>query len=87
MSARIDLARVANGREEEDAMSYSMVESLVRERLRAKMGQVYCADCLAKDLQQAPNQIQAAMDELAQRQAFSAEVCPCGGAGLRYRPT
>jgi hypothetical protein len=31
-------------------MSYNVMESMVRQRLREKAGQVYCADCLAKDL-------------------------------------
>ena len=36
-------------------MSYNIVESMVRQRLREKSGQVYCADCLAKDLEQDPS--------------------------------
>ncbi len=31
-------------------MNYNVMESMVRQRLREKRGQVYCADCLAKDL-------------------------------------
>ena len=66
-------------------MSYEVVERLVRERLRQKKGQVYCAECLAKDLQEDPAKVRAAMDELASRQAFSTGACPCGGTGLTYR--
>jgi hypothetical protein len=29
-------------------MDYCVMESMVRQRLRDKKGQVYCADCLAK---------------------------------------
>jgi len=32
-------------------MTDNLMESMVRQRLREKRGQVYCADCLAKDLQ------------------------------------
>ncbi len=46
-------------------MSYNIVESMVRQRLREKNGQVYCADCLAKDLEQDPTEVRAAMDVLA----------------------
>jgi hypothetical protein len=35
-------------------MSSNIMESMVRQRLREKSGQVYCADCLAKDLEQTP---------------------------------
>jgi hypothetical protein len=28
-------------------MTYNLMESMVRQRLREKSGQVYCADCLA----------------------------------------
>jgi hypothetical protein len=66
-------------------MNYSVMESMVRQRLRDKKGQVYCADCLAKDLQQDPVEVRAAMAELAARQNFTAGGCPCGGTGLAYR--
>jgi hypothetical protein len=36
------------------------MESMVRQRLREKRAQVYCADCLAKDLQQDPVEVRAA---------------------------
>jgi hypothetical protein len=49
-------------------MSYNIMESMVRQRLREKNGQVYCADCLAKDLEQDPSEVRAAMDVLAPRQ-------------------
>ena len=32
------------------AMAYSMSERLVRQRLRDNKGRAYCADCMAKDL-------------------------------------
>ena len=32
-------------------MSSNLIEGMVRQRLREKNGQVYCADCLAKDLE------------------------------------
>jgi len=66
-------------------MSYNIVESMVRQRLRDKSGQVYCADCLAKDLEQDPREVRAAMDVLAPRQNFSAGSCPCGQPGLMLR--
>jgi hypothetical protein len=53
-------------------MTYNVMERMVRQRLREKRGQVYCADCLA-------------MAELAGRQTFIAGGCPCGGTGLGYR--
>jgi len=46
-------------------MSYNIMESIVRQRLREKNGQVYWADCLAKDLEQDPSGVRAAMDVLA----------------------
>lgn len=66
-------------------MTDTVMESLVRQRLREKKGQVYCAFCLATDLQQDPTKVQIAMDELAARQVFSAGACPCGRTGLTYR--
>jgi hypothetical protein len=66
-------------------MSYNLLESMVRQRLREKNGQVYCADCLAKDLEQDPSEVKAAMDGLAPRQNFSAGSCPCGQTGLMLR--
>jgi hypothetical protein len=63
----------------------SLMESMVRQRLREKRGQVYCADCLAKDLQQDPAEVRAAVAELAGRQTFIAGGCACGGTGLGYR--
>jgi hypothetical protein len=66
-------------------MSYNVMESIVRQRLREKKGQVYCADCLAKDLEQDPAEVSAAMAELAPRQNFSAGSCPCGQMGLMLR--
>jgi hypothetical protein len=66
-------------------MSYNGMESIVRQRLREKKGQVYCAGCLAIDLQQDPADIRATMDELARGQNFVAGACPCGGTGLGYR--
>ena len=66
-------------------MIYDVMESMVWQRLRQKRGQVYCADCLAQDLQQDPAEVQAAMDMLAPRQMSAAEACPCGGTGLMYR--
>jgi len=59
-------------------MSYNIMESTVRQRLREKNGQVYCADCLAKDLEQDSREVRAAMEVLAPRQDFSAGSCPCG---------
>ena len=66
-------------------MSDTVMERLVRQRLREKKGQVYCALCLAKDLQQDPAKVQTALDELAPRQVFSVGPCPCGRTGLTYR--
>ncbi len=66
-------------------MSYNAMESRVRQRLREKNGQVYCADCLAKDLELDPTEVRAAMDALAARQDFSAGPCPCGQTGLTLR--
>lgn len=51
------------------AMSYNVMESMVRQRLREKKGQVYWA----------------AMDALASRQNFSTGSCPCGRTGLTLR--
>jgi len=62
-----------------------VMENMVRQRLRQKQGQVYCADCLAKDLQQNPAEVRAAMDTLVSRTMSVAEACPCGGTGLMYR--
>jgi hypothetical protein len=50
-------------------MSYNIVESMVRQRLREKNGQVYCAECLAKDLEQDPTEVRAAMDGSVKRAA------------------
>jgi hypothetical protein len=66
-------------------MSYNIVESMVRQRLREKSGQVYCADCLAKDLEQDPTEVRAVMDVLAPRQDFADGSCPCGQTGLMLR--
>ena len=66
-------------------MTYNVMERMVRQRLREKRGQVYCADCLAQDLQQDPAKVRAAMAELAGRPTFIAGGCPCGGTGLGYR--
>jgi len=63
-------------------MSYNIMESMVRQRLREKNGQVYCADCLAKDLGQDPTEVRAAMGVLAPRQSFATGSCPCGQTGL-----
>ncbi len=65
-------------------MSYSVMESMVRQRLRDKKGQVYCADCLAKDLQQDPKVVKVAMDTLARVKSFRTRGCPCGKAGIMY---
>jgi hypothetical protein len=66
-------------------MSHNMIESMVRQRLREKNGQVYCADCLAKDLEQDPTEVKAAMDVLTARQTFAGGLCPCGKTGLMLR--
>ena len=66
-------------------MSYNIVESMVRQRLREKNGQVYRADCLAKDLEQDPREIRAAMEVLAPRLNFSAGSCSCGQTALMLR--
>jgi len=66
-------------------MSYNIVERMVRQRLREKNGQVYCADCLAKDLEQGPREVKAAMNVLAPLENFSAGSCPCGQTGLMLR--
>ncbi len=42
-------------------MTYNLMESIVRGRLREKRGQVYCPDCLAKDLPQNPQTVKEAM--------------------------
>ena len=60
-------------------MSYNIVASMVQ-RLREKNGQVYCADCLAKDLEQDPSEV-----ILAPRQNFSPGSCPCGQTGIMLR--
>jgi hypothetical protein len=67
----------------ESAMIDSLID-MVRQRLREKRDQVYCADCLAKDSSK-PVEVRAAMAELAVRQDFMAGGCPCGGTGLAYR--
>lgn len=64
-------------------MSYNIVESMVRQRLCEKDGQVYCTDCLAKE--QEPTEVRAAMDVLAPRQNFAVGSCPCGQTGLMLR--
>jgi len=74
-----------SGQQAETAMIYSLMESMVRQRLREKNGQVYCAECLAKDLEQDPTEVRAAMDVLAPRQNFAAGSCPCGQTGLMLR--
>ena len=66
-------------------MSYNTMESMVLQRLREKSGQVYYGECLAKDLEQDPSEVRAAMDVLAPRQNFSAGSCPCGQTGLLLR--
>jgi hypothetical protein len=66
-------------------MTDKVMESMVRQRLREKRGQVYCADWLAQDLQQDPAEVRAAMAELAGRPTFIAGGCPCGGTGLGSR--
>jgi hypothetical protein len=40
---------------------------------------------LAKDLEQDPTEVRAAMDVLAPRQNFAAGSCPCGQTGLMLR--
>jgi hypothetical protein len=77
VSGRVTFGLVLGG----SAMSDNVMESMVRQRLREKAGQVYCADCLAKDLQQDPLEVRAVMDVLAPRQHFSAGPCPCGPDG------
>lgn len=67
------------------AMIDDVMESMVRQRLRQKQGQVYCADCLAQDLQQDPAEVRTAMDTLVSRTMSVAKACPCGGTGLMYR--
>jgi len=62
-----------------------VMENMVRQRLRQRQGQVYCPDCLAKDLQQDPAEVRAAMDTLVSRTMSVAEACPCGGTGVMYR--
>jgi hypothetical protein len=62
-----------------------VMENMVQQRLRQKQGQVYCADCLAKDLQQNPAEVRAAMDTLVSRNMSVADACPCGGTGLMDR--
>ena len=66
-------------------MSSNLIEGMVRQRLREKNGQVYCADCLAKDREQDPREVRAAMDVLVPHQNFSAGSCPCGQTGLTLR--
>ena len=65
-------------------MTDNLMESMVRQRLREKRGQVYCADCLAKDLQQDPKAVKMAMDTLARGMSFRTRRCPCGKAGIMY---
>jgi len=77
--------KMRSGQQAGNAMIDSLMESMVRQRLREKRGQVYCADCLAQDLQQDPVEVRAAMAELAVRQDFMAGGCPCGATGLAYR--
>ena len=66
-------------------MTYNIMESMVRQRLREKNGQVYCADCLAKDLEQDPREVRAAMEVLVPLENFSTGSCPCGQTGLMLR--
>jgi len=54
----------------------------VRVRFREKRGQVYCHDCLAKDLQQDLHAVKEAV--LGRRTMFRAGCCPCGKAGIMY---
>jgi hypothetical protein len=66
-------------------MADDVLESIVRQRLHEKQGQVYCADCLAKDLEQDPAEVRVAMDAVAPRENFAAGSCPCGQTGLTLR--
>ncbi len=65
-------------------MVYNLMESIVRGRLREKRGQVYCPDCLAKDLPQNPQTVKEAMNALADVPAFRLGACPCGNGGIMY---
>jgi len=47
-------------------------------------GQVYCPDCLAKDLEQSPQTVKEAMDALADLPTFPFGACPCGQGGIMY---
>jgi hypothetical protein len=58
------------------------MEGIVRVRFREKRGQVYCHDCLAKDLQRDLHAVKEAV--LGRRTMFRAGCCPCGKAGIMY---
>jgi hypothetical protein len=65
-------------------MNYNVMESIVWVRLREKKGQVYCPDCLARDLRQDPRAVKEAADALVRRASFRAGGCPCGKVGIMY---
>jgi hypothetical protein len=65
-------------------MTDNLMESVVRWRLREKRGQVYCHDCMAKDLNQSPQTVKKTMDALADLPTFQLGACPCGKGGIMY---
>jgi len=69
---------------EDSIVTDEVIESEVRQWLRDHQGHAHCGRCIARDLHQEPQLIQAAMDVLATRQIFSAGPCGCGNGGLCY---
>jgi len=66
-------------------MADDVLESSVRQWLRDHQGTAHCATCIAKALAyEHVHLVQAALDDLAPRQIFSAGPCACGAPGLRY---
>jgi hypothetical protein len=65
-------------------MTYNLMESVVRGRLRQKRDRVYCPDCLAKGLEPNPQTVKEAMSALADLPAFRLGACPCGNGGIMY---
>jgi hypothetical protein len=65
-------------------MTDNLMESVVRWRLREKRGQVYCPDCMAKDLNRSPQTVKEAMDALAGLPTFQLGACPCSKGGIMY---
>ena len=78
-------------------MNYNAMGSRVRQRLHDKKGQVYCADCLAKDIDKTPRKsgrlwtswrpARTSRQDIARGQAgsHSAGSCACPSQDRRTR--